>query len=184
MGACEIKTKRPRKEQSQRARLKKQKMTDVSERLKQKLQAEIARLEHEFHNELPKDLMKARAHGDLSENAEYKYAKERQSFVSARLSQLHHRMAEISMLNLNNLPHDRAGYGSTVRLLDIHKSQETEYKLVTAEEADVAKGLISTSSPIGRALLGKRVGDEVKVQTPAGTKEFEVTRLTTIHDEL
>ena len=159
-------------------------MIDVSEKLKQKLQAEIAQLEHELHDELPKELMKARAHGDLSENAEYKYAKERQSFVSARLGQLHSRMAEISMLNLNNLPHDRAGYGSTVGLLELSKSQETEYKLVTAEEADVSKGMISTSSPIGRALLGKKVGDEVKVQTPAGTKEFEVTRLTTIHDEL
>ncbi len=159
-------------------------MTDVSERLKKKLQDEIAQLEHELHDELPKELMKARAHGDLSENAEYKYAKERQSFVSARLGQLHHRMAEISMLNLNNLPRDRAAYGSTVGLIELSKAQETQYKLVTAEEADVAKGMISTSSPIGRALLGKKVGDEVKVQTPAGTKEFEVTRLTTIHDEI
>jgi transcription elongation factor GreA len=158
-------------------------MTDVGERLKKKLQTEIAQLEHELHDELPKELMKARAHGDLSENAEYKYAKERQSFVSARLGQLHQRMAEISMLNLNNLPRDRAAYGSTVRLLDVNKSQETEYKLVTAEEADVSKGMISTSSPIGRALLGKKVGDEVKVQTPAGTKEFEVTRLVTIYEE-
>ena len=159
-------------------------MTDVGEKLKKKLQDEIAVLEHEFHDELPKELMKARAHGDLSENAEYKYAKERQSFVSARLSQLHARMAEISMLNLNNLPRDRAAYGSTVRLLDVNKSQETQYKLVTAEEADVSKGMISTSSPIGRALLGKRVGDEVKVQTPAGAKEFEVTGLVTIYDEM
>lgn len=159
-------------------------MTDVGEKLKKKLQDEIAQLEHEFHDELPKELMKARAHGDLSENAEYKYAKERQSFVSARLSQLHSRMAEISMLNLNNLPRDRAAYGSTVRLMDINKSQETEYKLVTAEEADAAKGMISTSSPIGRALLGKKVGDEIKVQTPAGPKEFEVTRLTTIYEDV
>ena len=159
-------------------------MTDISERLKKKIQAEIAVLEHELHNELPKELMKARAHGDLSENAEYKYAKERQSFVSARLGPLHHRMAEISLVNLNNLPKDRAAYGSTVTLLDIGKSQKTEYKLVTAEEADVSKGLISTSSPIGRALLGKKVGDEVKVQTPAGLKEFEVTELSTIYDEL
>jgi transcription elongation factor GreA len=156
---------------------------DISSRIKKKLQEEIAQLEHELHSELPKELMKARAHGDLSENAEYKYAKERQSFVSARLGQLHNRMAEISMLNLNNLPHDRAAYGSRVRLLDLKKSEETEYQLVTAEESDASKGLISTSSPIGRALLGKRVGDEVRVQTPAGTKEFEVTNLVTIYDE-
>lgn len=158
-------------------------MTDIGDKIKRKLQEEIALLEHELHNELPKELMKARAHGDLSENAEYKYAKERQSYVSARLGQLHHRMSEISLLNLKNLPRDRAAYGSTVRLYDLNKSEETEYKLVTAEEADVGKGLISTSSPIGRALLGKKVGDEVKVATPAGTKEFEVTRLVTIYDE-
>lgn len=159
-------------------------MADIAERLKRKLQEEIALLDHELHTDLPKELMKARAHGDLKENAEYKYAKERQSFVSARLGQLHARMAEISMLNLENLPRDRAAYGSTVRLLDIKKSQETEYKLVTAEEADAAKGLISTSSPIGRALLGKRAGDEVQVQTPAGVKEFEVVHLLTIHDDV
>lgn len=159
-------------------------MADVAERLKKKLQEEIAVLDHELHTDLPKELMKARAHGDLKENAEYKYAKERQSFVSARLGQLHARMAEISMLNLENLPRDRAAYGSTVRLLDIKKSQETEYKLVTAEEADAAKGMISTSSPIGRALLGKKAGDEVQVQTPAGVKEFEVVHLLTIHDDV
>ena len=159
-------------------------MADVAERLKKKLQEEIALLDHELHTDLPKELMKARAHGDLKENAEYKYAKERQSFVSARLGQLHARMAEISMLNLENLPRDRAAYGSTVRLLDIRKSLEMEYKLVTAEEADAAKGLISTSSPIGRALLGKKAGDEVQVQTPAGVKEFEVVHLLTIHDDV
>ena len=159
-------------------------MADVADRLKKKLQEEIALLDHELHTDLPKELMKARAHGDLKENAEYKYAKERQSFVSARLGQLHARMAEISMLNLENLPRDRAAYGSTVRLLDIKKSQETEYKLVTAEEADAAKGMISTSSPIGRALLGKKAGDEVQVQTPAGVKEFEVVHLLTIHDDV
>ncbi len=159
-------------------------MADIAERLKKKLQEEIALLDHELHTDLPKELMKARAHGDLKENAEYKYAKERQSFVSARLGQLHARMAEISMLNLENLPRDRAAYGSTVRLLDIRKSLEMEYKLVTAEEADAAKGLISTSSPIGRALLGKKAGDEVQVQTPAGVKEFEVVHLLTIHDDV
>ena len=186
-GALRIKSTSGRKAQPTREsglRAKKNKMADVAERLKKKLQEEIALLDHELHTDLPKELMKARAHGDLKENAEYKYAKERQSFVSARLGQLHSRMAEISMLNLDNLPRDRAAYGSTVRLLDLKKSQETEYKLVTAEEADAAKGLISTSSPIGRALLGKKVGDEVRVQTPAGVKEFEVMRLSTIYDDV
>ena len=157
--------------------------TNLADKIKKKLQDEIAQLEHELHDELPKEIKVARAHGDLSENAEYKYAKERQSYVSARLGQLHQRMADISMLNLNNLPRDRAAYGSRVVVLDIAKSTKIEYKLVTQEDADAAKGLISTSSPIGRALLGKKVGDEVTVATPAGAKEFEVVRLTTIYDE-
>jgi len=158
-------------------------MTDIAEKIKKKLKDEIAALEHELHDELPKELKKARAHGDLSENAEFKFAKERQSYVSARLGQLHQRMADISMLNLNNLPKDRAAYGSRIVVLEVAKSAEIEYKLVTAEEADAAKGLISTTSPIGRALLGKKVGDEVKVTTPAGIREYEVVRLATIHDD-
>jgi transcription elongation factor GreA len=159
------------------------KMADIADKIRKKLQDEIKRLEHELHTELPKEIMTARAHGDLSENAEFKYAKERQSYVSARLGQLHQRMADIAMLNLSSLPKDRAAYGSTVWVLDLKKSEEVEYKLVTTEEADASKGLISTTSPIGRALLGKKVGDEVKVITPAGTKEFEVVRLQTIYDE-
>jgi transcription elongation factor GreA len=158
-------------------------MTDLTEKIKKKLMDEIAALEHELHDELPKEIKVARAHGDLSENAEYKYAKERQSYVVARLGQLHQRMADLSMLNLNNLPKDRAAYGSRIVVLDIAKDAKIEYKLVTVEEADASKGLISTTSPIGRALLGKKVGDEVKVATPAGLKEYEVVRLTTIHDE-
>jgi transcription elongation factor GreA len=158
-------------------------MIDLAEKIKQKLKDEIAALEHELHDELPKEIKVARAHGDLSENAEYKYAKERQSFVSTRLAQLHKRMADLSMLNLNNLPKDRAAYGSRIVVLDVAKGSEIEYKLVTVEEADAPKGLISTSSPIGRALLGKKVGDEVHVTTPAGVKDYEVVRLATIYDE-
>jgi transcription elongation factor GreA len=158
-------------------------MIDLAEKIKKKLKDEIAALEHELHDELPKEIKVARAHGDLSENAEYKYAKERQSYVSARLGQLHQRMADISMMNLTNLPRDRAAYGSRIVVLDVAKSTEIEYKLVTVEEADVTKGLISTSSPIGKALLGKKPGDEVTVVTPAGTREYEVVRLSTIYDE-
>ena len=158
-------------------------MADALSKVKEKLQAEIAQLEHELNLELPKEIMIARAHGDLSENAEYKYAKERQGFVSARLGQLKKRMGDLGMLNLNNIPADRAGYGSRVWLRDLARNNEIEYKLVTSEEADAEQGLISTTSPIGRALLGRRRGDEVKVQTPAGTKEFEVIRLRTIHEE-
>src|SRR5262245_16022109 len=158
-------------------------MADALSKIKEKLQAEINALEHELNLELPKEIMVARAHGDLSENAEYKYAKERQGFVSARLGQLKKRMGDLGMLNLNNIPADRAGYGSRVWLRDLTRDSEVEYKLVTSEEADAAQGLISTTSPIGRALLGRQRGDEVKVQTPAGVKEFEVLRLQTIHDE-
>jgi transcription elongation factor GreA len=164
-------------------RTQKRLMSDPLAKVKQKLQEEIDTLEHELNLELPKELMKARAHGDLSENAEYKYAKERQGFVSARLGQLKKRMGDIGMLNLNHIPRDRAGYGSRVWLRDMVKAVEVEYKLVTTEEADASKGLISTTSPIGKALLGRRVGDEVKVQIPAGTKEFEVMRVKTIYEE-
>jgi len=158
-------------------------MTDPLSKIRQKLEEEIQTLEHELNLELPKELMRARAHGDLSENAEFKYAKERQGYLSARVGQLKKRLADMAMLNLNNLSRDAAGYGSRVWLLDLQKSVEVEYKLVTTEEADAAQGLISTTSPIGKALLGRRVGDEVKVQTPAGTKEFELKRLKTIHEE-
>ena len=156
--------------------------TDITAKIRQKLQDEIKALEHELHSELPKELMKARAHGDLSENAEYKYAKERQSYLSARLGQLHKRMADVAMMNLTNLPTDRAAYGSRVKLMDLQKSFEIEYHLVTTEEADASKGMISTTSPIGKALIGRKVGDEVNVVTPAGSKEFEVIGLKTIHE--
>ena len=158
-------------------------MTDLAEKIKQKLKDEIAALEHELHDELPKEIKVARAHGDLSENAEYKYAKERQGFVAARLGQLHKRMADLSMLNLSNLPKDRAAYGSRITVVDAASAKKIEYKLVTVEEADAPQGLISTSSPIGRALMGKKVGDEVTVTTPAGQKEYEVVKLSTIYDE-
>src|ERR1700694_4095542 len=117
-------------------------MSDPLASVKKKLKEEIDTLEHELNLELPKELMKARAHGDLSENAEYKYAKERQGYVSARLGQLKKRLGDLGMLNLSNIPADRAGYGSRVALLDIKKAVEVEYKLVTSEEADASKGLI------------------------------------------
>ena len=158
-------------------------MTDALTKVRRKLEEEIQVLERELNHELPKELMKARAHGDLSENAEFKFAKERQGYLSARVGQLKKRLADMAMLNLNNLPHDRAGYGSRVWLLDLQKSAEVEYKLVTTEEADAAQGLISTTSPIGKALLGRRAGDEINVQTPAGVKQFELVRLKTIHED-
>ncbi|MGH9667690.1 MAG: GreA/GreB family elongation factor, partial [Bryobacteraceae bacterium] len=123
------------------------------EELKKKLQDEIAALEYELRNELPREILKARAHGDLSENAEYHAAKERQGYVNARLGQLQARLREFSMVDISKIPHDRVGLGSTVLVLDMDKDEKIHYKLVTSEEADVAKGFISTSSPIGRGLL-------------------------------
>jgi len=158
-------------------------MTDPLSKIKQKLQKEIDSLERELNVELPKEIAVARAHGDLSENAEYKFAKERQGYVNAKIGQLKKRMGDLGMLNLANIPKDRSGYGSRLVVMDLQRNQEVEYKLVSSEEADVEKGLISTTSPIGRALLNRRVGDEVQVATPNGKKEFEVVRLVTIYDE-
>jgi transcription elongation factor GreA len=148
-----------------------------------KLQEEIQALEYELNNELPKELKRARALGDLSENAEFHMAKQRQDYVGARLIQLKQRLASLSLINLNNIPKDRIAFGSTVVLYDLDRSAEVEYRLVTSEEADVSKGLISTTSPIGRALMGKKVGDTVRVATPNGAREFEVKSLQTIFDQ-
>ena len=150
--------------------------------IKKKLQDEISVLERELHVELPKEILKARAHGDLSENAEYHAAKERQGFVNARLNQLKKRLAEMSMVDFSKIPHDRVGLGSKVTVLDTKREEEIAYNLVTSEEADAANGRISTTSPIGRALLGKEVGDVVRVQSPGCSKELEILTLATIHD--
>src|ERR1017187_4261368 len=124
-----------------------------------KLKEEIAALEVEFRVELPREILKARLHGDLKENAEYHAAKERQGLVNARLGQLQKRLADFSMIDFSRIPHDRVGLGSKVVVLDTHKNEEIHYELVTTEEADATLGKISTSSPIGRALLGKEPGD-------------------------
>ena len=150
--------------------------------VRKKLEEEIAALEHELRSELPKEILKARAHGDLSENAEYHAAKERQGFVNARLGQLKKRMGEVAMIDVSKIPHDRVGLGSRVVILDTSKEEEIAYHLVTSEDADVTQGRVSTSSPIGKSLLGKEVGDMVKLVTPGGTRELEILSLKTIHD--
>lgn len=156
---------------------------DAGQRIRRKLEAEIAGLERELNYELPQEIAKARAHGDLNENAEYKFAKERQHLVGMRLQQLRKRLADLSLVNLTKIPRDRIGYGSRVTLRAADQADEVNYQLVTAEESDASQGLISTSSPIGRALMGKQAGERVEVQTPAGARRFEIVRLVTIHDD-
>jgi transcription elongation factor GreA len=152
------------------------------EELKKKLEKEIATLDYELHVELPKEILKARLHGDLSENAEYHAAKERQGMVNARLGQLKSRLRELSMVDMSRIPRDRVGLGSKVTVLDVDKDEQFSYELVTSEDADVQLGRISTTSPIGRGLLGKKVGDVVKIVIPGGQREMEILTLVTIHD--
>src|ERR1700740_581078 len=155
----------------------------MTEQIKRKLQEEINTLERELSYELPRELKKAVALGDLSENAEYHMAKQRQEFVKARLRQLGRRLADLSLINMDNIPKDKVGLGSTVRIFDNTKNEEVEYKLVTSEESDVTAGKISTSSPIGRALLNKKVGDTATVVPPNGKREMEVLKLPTTPDQ-
>jgi len=155
----------------------------MPEHIKRKLEEEIRVLEHELTHELPKEIKKAVAMGDLSENAEYHMAKQRQEFVNARLGQLKKRMAELALVNLTNIPKDRVAFGSKVTVFDNTKEEELVYTLVTSEESDVSQGKISTTSPIGRALLNKKVGDSAVVVTPNGNREMEILNLTTIHDQ-
>ena len=153
----------------------------MKDQILKKLQDEIAVLDRELHSDLPKEIRRARELGDLRENAEYHAAKERQSFVQARIAMLQRRVAAVQMINLDRIPRDRAGLGSTVHLRE-EGAGEVVYQLVMPEDADVEKGLISVSSPIGKAIVNKEEGDEVIVQTPGGRRAFEVTRLVTIHD--
>lgn len=155
---------------------------NMSHDILKKLKEQIKVLEEELHIELPRALKVAREHGDLSENAEYDAAKDRQGYVNARLGQLRKRLADLSMVNFDRIPKGKVSFGSQVTLYDYQKEEEVIYKLVMSEEADAGKGLISTTSPIGRALLGKEEGEEVKAQTPSGLKTFEIVKLLTIHD--
>ncbi len=147
-----------------------------------KLKAELSDLEDELHKRLPKEIQKAREFGDLRENAEYKAAMERQSFVSARIGQLMQRISEVESIDIASLPKDRAAYGSRVVLYDLDREAEFKYELVTSEEADPDNGKLSTASPIGQALIGREEGDEVRVKTPKGWRKFEIADLQTIHD--
>ena len=150
--------------------------------IRKRLQDELNLIERELRVDLPKEILRAREHGDLSENAEYKAAKERQSYLEGKKANLQARMASLSLMNLDKIPHDRVAYGSRVVLFDSNTEKEVSYTLVSPEESDIARGLISISSPIGRSLLGKMVGDEVAIVTPSGQKDYEIRSLLTIHD--
>ena len=154
----------------------------MSEEVKQKIQDELRQLEAELRTEIPQELKKAVAMGDLSENAEYEAARNRQDYVRARIANLRKRLADLSMIDTSRLPTDRIAYGSTVVLYDMDSSDEVTYKLVMAEDSDIAKNKISTTSPIGRGLMGRTEGDEVEITTPSGKRRFEIVKLTTIHD--
>ena len=153
----------------------------MKDRILKRFNDEIAALERELKVDLPKEIQRAREHGDLRENAEYKAAKERQGIVDSRISMLKKRVGEIQLMNLERIPHDKAAFGSTVHLRD-KEGAVIIYQLVMPEDADAEKGMISTASPIGRAILNKEEGDDVKVVTPVGTRNFELVKLITIHD--
>jgi transcription elongation factor GreA len=150
--------------------------------IRKKLQEELNTIEHELRVELPKEILRAREHGDLSENAEYKAAKERQAYLEGKKANLQARLASLSLINLDKIPHDRVAYGSRVVLYDYGSDKEVRYTLVSPEESDLGQGLISISSPIGRSLLGKAEGEEVTIVTPSGQREYEIRSLMTIHD--
>ena len=155
----------------------------MTEGVKQKLQQELNELDEELHVHLPREIKRAKEFGDLRENAEYHAALARQQYVQARMRQLRQRLSELASIDLSKIPHDRAAYGSTLVLYDSEREEEITYRLVTPEESDPAAGLISTTSPVGRSLMGREEGDEVKVTTPSGSRNFEIKKLTTMHDE-
>ena len=154
----------------------------MKDRLIRKFEDEIQALNHELKLELPREIKRARELGDLRENAEYQAAKERQRLVESRISMLQKRVSEIALINIERIPSDRAGFGSTVHVIE--KTETLIFQLVMPEDADATKGLISTTSPIGRAFLNKEPGDSVKVVTPGGTREFSIMKLITIHEEV
>jgi transcription elongation factor GreA len=151
-------------------------------RIREKIEQELKALDQELRFELPKEIQKAAAHGDLRENAEYKAALERQSYVKARLGQLSERLSQLSTLRMSQIPRDRVAFGSLVLVRDVDTEAETRYELVFGDDSEAVQGRVSVSSPIGRALLGKQEGDEVNVSTPGGVRTLEIVELITLHD--
>ena len=147
-----------------------------------KLDDELLMSQKELQVDIPKAILIAREHGDLKENAEYKAAKERQTFLQARISLLQKRISNVTSLDIEKIPRDRSGLGSTLFLSDIKTGQEKKFQLVFPEDVDPEVGKISGGSPIGRALMGKQEGDEVIISLPDQKMEYEVIRIQTIHD--
>ena len=147
----------------------------------QRLKKELAELQYELTHKIPKDLQEAASHGDLSENAEYDAAKTRQEYVRARISHIQGRIRELSLYNLQSIPEGVVAYGSRVTVEGLDDGESQVYEIVFPEEVNPAAGLISLGSPIGKALLNKTVGDEVVVQTPRGTRTYQITDLVTLH---
>ena len=154
----------------------------MPEEIRQKIQEQLRQLEAELRTEIPEELKRAVALGDLSENAEYQATRHRQDYVRARIGNLRKRLADLSMMDTSRLPHDRVAYGSTVVVYDVDSGDEVTYTLVMSEDADISHNRISTSSPVGRGLMGRSEGDEVNIVTPAGKRRFEIIKLTTFHD--
>ncbi len=155
----------------------------MTEAVKARLRAELDELDTELRVHLPQQIKTAKEWGDLRENAEYHAALARQQMVQARMKQLRQRLSEISSIDITKIPHGKAAYGSTLVLFDPERDEDITYRLVTSEESDPPAGLISTTSPIGRSLMGREEGDEVRVTTPAGSRVFEIKNLKTLHDE-
>ena len=147
-----------------------------------KLDNDLKESQRELQVEIPQAILTAREHGDLSENAEFKAAKERQMFLESRVSLLQKRISDIMAININQIPKDRSGLGSTLTLKDLDSGKETEYQLVFPEEVNPDEGKISTASPVGKSLMGKQEGDEVTIPLPDNKIEYEVLKVTTIHD--
>ncbi len=153
------------------------------DRARQKLEKELKDLEREYRQELPKEIQRALQMGDLRENSEYKSALERQGYVKARISQLRQQLGTLSLIDLGSIPKDKVALGSTVKLYEPEADRTIVYELVIPEESNLSKGLVSVTSPIGKALAGHRVGDEVTIRIPAGTRQYEIVEVTTLHDK-
>jgi transcription elongation factor GreA len=140
----------------------------------ERLREELARLEKVERPAVIKAIAEARSHGDLSENAEYHAAKERQSFIEGRIAELHGKIAMAEVIDCSDLPADQIVFGSTVRLYDLKTEEEFKVRLVGPDESNAENGDISVLSPLGRALIGKGPGDEIQVRTPGGIRILEV----------